>query len=570
MPQSLQCPRCNGSVRVPDKAAGRRVKCPHCQGTFLAPGIDRTKRDNEEDWLSLDEPTSTVEPKTSRERRTQPPIQLSPEQNILGDDSLAGSFSEPPNLPSDSSEKAAKQAEKTDTDHDSPSGMDTDLFSEIDGEATDEEFVLKLPEKSTPKSSPKTGNPTSLDSGFLENEEALLREFAADEFDDFTSDSEPLPSVTRSNQAKGIAGQPGSTGKTPAKSQPTKEAQPVEFASEYRVTCTVCGTYTYAKANQAGKTTKCGDCFSDILIPSPPKIEKKKIMDLDQVETFRFESSPNTERRPDPFQKSADQLLEEAERAEDEDTTKPNHFETPKVGEWVASVLGPFRDPSVLVHLAGLCILAIVPTLIVLKMDMAILTLGLFPGGLVFGLLTVSCAMAVLLAASNNEARVSEWPTFDPEAWFEQLIVVGSAAFIVAVPCWLLCTLILGPHLLSAALTMFCIFLLFPFVLLSMLDMGSVFSPFSSELARSVTKCEEAWGGFYFSSAVLFIGTFLIFLMGSGLSNEACAIVSIIAAVTATFVYFGMIGRLAYAIGQAINAPPRTDEVERTKREPME
>ena len=128
MPQSLQCPRCNGSVRVPDKAAGRRVKCPHCQGTFLAPGIDRTQRDNEEDWLSLDEPTSTVEPKTSRERRTQPPLQLSPEQNILGDDSLVGSFSEPPNLPSDSSEKAAKQAEKTDTDHDSPSGMDTDLF----------------------------------------------------------------------------------------------------------------------------------------------------------------------------------------------------------------------------------------------------------------------------------------------------------------------------------------------------------------------------------------------------------------------------------------------------------
>ena len=566
MPQSLQCPRCNGSVRVPDEAAGRRVKCPHCQGTFLAPGIDLTQHEKEEDWLSLDEPTRSAGRKTSRESRTKPPIRLSPEQNILSDDSLAESFSERPNLPSDSSERAEKRADKMESDQDSLSGVDTDLFSEIDEEAKEEEFVLKLPEKSTLKSPPKTENPTSVNSGFLEDEEALLREFAADEFDDFTSDSEPLPSATRSSRAKGIAGQPGSTGKTLS----NRGAQPVEFASEYRVTCEVCGTYTYAKANQAGKTTKCGDCFSDILIPSPPKVEKKKIMDLDQVETFRFESSPNTERRPDPFQKSADQLLEEAERAEDEDSTKPNHFETPKVGEWAASILGPFRDPSVLVHLVGLCLLAILPTLIVLKMDMAILTLGLFPGGLVFGLLTVSCAMAVLLAASNNEARVSQWPTFDPEAWFEQVIIVGSAAFIVAVPCWLLCTLILGPHLLSAALTMFCIFLLFPFVLLSMLDMGSVFSPFSSELARSVTKCEEAWGGFYFSSAVLFIGTFLIFLMGSGLSNEACAILSIIAAATATFVYFGMIGRLAYAIGQAINAPPRTDEVERTKREPME
>ena len=72
-------------------------------------------------------------------------------------------------------------------------------------------------------------------------------------------------------------------------------------------------------------------------------------MDLDQVETFRFESSPNTGRRPGPFSKIADQLLEEAERAEDEHN-QTKSLETPKVGEWVAS-LRTLRDPNI-VHLA--------------------------------------------------------------------------------------------------------------------------------------------------------------------------------------------------------------------------
>ena len=455
-----------------------------------------------------------------------------------------------------------------------------DLSSEATDSVEEEEFVLKLPEQATLKTPSKTNKPTTLGAGFLRDEEAILKEYAGDDFDDFTSESEPLPSTMRSSRAKGVHAQPGATGQgklsNPAASpkrnrtDSTKTAQPIEYASEYRVTCKVCGSFIYAKATQAGKTIKCSDCYSEILIPSPPRITKKTVVDMDQVETFQFESSPKAEKRPEPFQKSADQLLAEAEQAEEDSPSKPNDFDTPKVGEWIAGVLAPFRDPSVLVHLAGLCILGIIPALIVIKMKMTILTLGLFPGGLILGLLSVSCGMAILMATANDEPQVSEWPTLDPFNWIEQLTLVGVAAIMAAVPVWTLSTLILGPHLLATAMTMFSIYLLFPFILLSMLDMNSITKPFSSELARSVTKCEEAWGGFYFSSGLLFVGTFLVFSLGSTASAEACTVMSIIAAETTTFLYFGMIGRLAYAIGQTVNAPPRNDEVDRTRREPTE
>jgi hypothetical protein len=85
-------------------------------------------------------------------------------------------------------------------------------------------------------------------------------------------------------------------------------------------------------------------------------------------------------------------------------------------------------------------------------------------------------------------------------------------------------------------------------------------------VARSITKCEEAWGGFYFSSGLLFVGLFLNFVIVAGMSPPAAAVISIVLGIGAAFAYFSMIGRLAYAIGQAVNAPPRKDEVDRSRR----
>jgi len=38
MPISVQCPACQGRVKLPDNAAGRRFRCPKCKGVVLGPG----------------------------------------------------------------------------------------------------------------------------------------------------------------------------------------------------------------------------------------------------------------------------------------------------------------------------------------------------------------------------------------------------------------------------------------------------------------------------------------------------------------------------------------------------
>jgi hypothetical protein len=330
------------------------------------------------------------------------------------------------------------------------------------------------------------------------------------------------------------------------------------------VACHICGSFQYARASQAGKQVKCPDCHSEITIPPPPRVRKKFEVNLEEAETFSFESNPLVERRPDPYQKSADQLLEQAARGDVSELRKYDD-DAPSVVQWLMGIFSPFKDPAVWVHLLGLCVLACVPTAIALSMDSPILVLGLFPGGFFLALLSISCGMAILQATANGEPTVSDWPTLDPIAWLGQLFLVGAAATVAAVPIWIICMLVLGPQLLSVAVTMFAIYALFPFVLLSMLDMNSAFVPFSSEVARSVTKCEEAWGGFYFSSGLMFVALFLIFSAASTMTANTGAVISIVAAVAGTFLYFGMIGRLAQSIGKAVNDPPRHDHVDRTR-----
>ena len=510
MPLSLQCPQCNGSVSVAERAAGKRVKCPHCEQGFLAPGLVATHNDDD-DWLKLD--TDPKKPATSKPVASKRSPRLS---------------------------SAASKSPQTATKN------------------------------------PSNASKNTAASNLNEDDEALLAEFATD-LDEFAAETESPPSpqtmspstqpsapLSSSDGGPMFTGTPASVQANPNPNpKPAPEAKP-EFATQYRVKCKTCGTLLYAKATQAGQTVKCSDCHSPVTIPAPPRVRTPFSPSLETSPTFSLEESRGASPPPDPFKKSAKQLLDEAAR-EDHVEPKTVYDDTPSVKEWFQNVFGIFQDLGVIVHWIGLTLLGAIPAMIALSIDSDILALGLFPAGFFLGVLVVSCGFAILQAVANEEKSVTEWPTLDPMAWFGQLIVAVAAASLAAVPAWALCHFTIGPQLMGVAITMFAVYITFPFVLLSMLDMNTVMMPFSPEVARSVTKCEEAWGGFYFSSGLLFIGLFLTFAMASTMNPLLGAIVAIAAGIAITFCYFSMIGRLAYAIGQAVNAPPMKNAIDRTR-----
>lgn len=492
MSQSLHCPRCNRRIKAPDQVAGKRVRCPHCEHTFLVPGGGDPAPNEDDDWLSLDD----VPPNPAETQATGGP---------------------------------------------------------------DDWFADELPTAST---SFPTPNPAP-------GPDAPARGFPDDDFASAHSD------IAREG---GRQGQTAHEKQTPvAKSgwQPEpdddlglfdlpKKGPGDEFESEYRVKCPVCGSATYVNATQAGDTIKCRDCYSPVVIPPPPRKPKKPEMFLDESEHYRFEERAEAKRPDDPFRRSAEDLLREAAESEEEES-EPD-YDIPRVGDWAASVFGIFMQPAVIVYFLCLATLGSVAAFIALKSEMPVLILGLFPFSLLFTAVVVACGFAILESVSNNEPSVSEWPVLlEPTEWLGSLVVGLSAAGLVGIPAWAFGSFIFGPGLAAVFITMFAIYLLFPFVLLSMLDMQSVFIPFSPDVSRSVTRCQESWGAVYFSSAVLFGGLYLTYVAASLFEPAQAAVIQIFATVAVTFLYFAMLGRLAYQIGQEINEPPGEYEVERKK-----
>lgn len=332
-----------------------------------------------------------------------------------------------------------------------------------------------------------------------------------------------------------------------APSQKPQKAEAIDPEQEFRVKCQVCGSVLYAKAKQTGSKIRCSDCFTEIRVPKPPK-KKTEIASNENAATFSLADTGADQRRADPFKKSAQELLREAETEPDEEEFKPA-YDVPSVTGWFKSVFGIFVDPGVIIHFVGLSVFLALPAAVTYAYP--VLAIGMVPLVLIGVTLSVACGFAILFGVSNEVERIEDWPTVDPTSWFDSLWLVVAATAIAVGPAYVIATLFNAPNVLKIGLVMFSVYAAFPIFLLSMLDMQSVTSPFSTDVAKSITRCQEDWGAFYFSSGALFAALFGFFLL-SNYSPTAVGI-GVVLSIATVFLYFAMLGRLALAIGNVVD-----------------
>ena len=338
----------------------------------------------------------------------------------------------------------------------------------------------------------------------------------------------------------------------------------------FRVRCPICESLTYAKLRQVGKKIRCSDCHSAILVPPPPKAKVTYQPDIESAKAYTFQGGDNSGDHPkpaDPFRKSADEYLRGAEaavaeRADDDDWTVPS------IKDWAGNIFGIFRNPSVIGYWIFLSAMAAIPTCIAVQFKSSMIVMGIFAGSVLFAGIVVAHGFAILQSIANGEKEVTEWPVVDFFAWIGPLFVAMSAVAVSMGPAWLLGQYVFGFSLATVMIAMLSLYLLYPFVLLSMLDAESVMVPFSIEVSKSVTKCSEQWGALYLTSAIVFFVLFCIFLATAGMPLMMGIVVSVASTVATTFIYFALIGQLAFAIGHSINAPPMVNDVIRKPKLP--
>ncbi len=501
----VQCPKCSASVSVATQQTGQRVKCPSCGQAFFAPaslgsggplGGGRGTPD-EDDWLTLDEELS-----------------LAPSPATSGAGPDGGESGNAAGL-----EPHARSAPEA--------GGRTAGESHAEQRQADGEFML-----------PPLGDDAN----------------PARQSEDVFADLPPMHAPEASDWEPDTTDWEAELPTAAAAPQPAQAAEPLGPEESFRVTCPICGTVTYARVKQVGKRIKCSDCYSEITVPRPPK-PKKKPQFTAEAETFKLSEPASPARERDPFRRSADELLREAER-EPEEEHRRSMDDLPDVAGWVKSVLGIFLDPGVIVHFGGLSLLLAVPA--ALTIAYPVFAIAAVPLALLGITLTVSCGFAIMIGVSNQHDQIEDWPTADPAGWFEPLFLVVVATAIAVGPAYVAATLLGAPVVITIGLVMFCVYAAFPVVVLSMLDLQSVTSPFSPDVAKSITRCQEDWGAFYFSAAGLFGGLYAYFLF---FANSPLSIaLGVVLSIGVMFVYFALLGRLALAIGEVVEIPALDQE----------
>jgi DNA-directed RNA polymerase subunit RPC12/RpoP len=563
----IQCPQCGKQLRAGGSLSGKRVKCPSCGTRFMVPGPDNLAEKSPvdpDDWLSLDAPAIS-----DIDRRQQESAAIKAQRDAAAKNRQAQLS------PRKSDSRTANQP----TRGTPPTTDGRHSGEQPDG---DDDFRLAPLERNAP---PKPfAQPTGTKPSIFDDDLPELAEI--------TGQAPVRPSVKRlleieaedvEGRPHGKSAPPNREGKTTPRRVSQNPAQPVgktvrpsldavdETAADYRVTCSVCGTAQYVARSAQGMKIKCPDCHSSFRAP-PPREEKKSKprIELSDEELPLAPTQDHWQKAEADSQRSrTTAMLERAKRELTEDEVERLYDEDFDTAGFVQRSMGLLFDPVAVGLMLGYgAVFAIVFAAVQFGLmnsengfGRGALLIGFVVAplaGVLFGMPMLSSALALLESVANRQPQVKEWPGFNVFDHFGDMLAIAAALLLSSLPGGLLGLFVFSEgdfaDRMRLIMAMISIYALFPIILLSILDNGSLTQPISESVLRSIRPAAEAWGAYYLKTFILFATAALAWLLLLGPTNHP-AIVAIAGFLLSPLVFFTFqqLGALADGISEHLS-----------------
>ncbi|MFM7077116.1 MAG: hypothetical protein ACKO5R_11285 [Planctomycetaceae bacterium] len=178
-----------------------------------------------------------------------------------------------------------------------------------------------------------------------------------------------------------------------------------------------------------------------------------------------------------------------------------------------------------------------------------------------------ACALAVVRDVANGCATVVEWPGLMFLDWAgDALVIVNAMAMAVAPGAGLAWWMAAGDGRVNAA-AVAPVVVLFPIVLLSLLENGSPWDPLSLPVWRTFVVAPAGWVVFFVAAAILLGAAGAVAVPGFMAAGVWGAVVASLAAGVAWLVYFHLVGALAcHCARRTAAAQAATEAAEAEKR----
>ncbi len=370
-----------------------------------------------------------------------------------------------------------------------------------------------------------------------------------------------------------------------SRKRPTSVPSTATADSEYRIACASCGTAQYVRLSQVGKKIQCPDCHLKFSIPAPPPGWKPsaRAQQRDLQSDWHTLSGDGLQAADSQVaQRSrASRMLEQADQQamdEELDRLYEDDFDT---ANFVQRTFGFLKDPVVLVYIfANAIVFAAIFALAQLAANQAdtaqgkglllIAVIGAPVIGLLFALPMLSGGIALIESVANGQRRVADWPSFNLFENAGDMLAISAALLGAVIPGFLLGSWLGGDDpgagRLQIAGMMASSLFLFPVFLLSMLDNGSLFAPFSSSVLKSLGQAAEAWGGYFLKTSIGFAAVLLLWLLLLG-KDKPVPLAAIAGSLLPLLIFFTcqQIGALAGSISEHLSfdftpTSPDTDD----------
>ena len=331
----------------------------------------------------------------------------------------------------------------------------------------------------------------------------------------------------------------------------------------FPVYCRVCNQMMQARHEQAGGAITCPECGAETRVPPPPQEKHEASVLVPEGAEYQLDESEVPPERPSyvPFQ--VKQLEEKEQREQEQQERIYENRELPQL-PLLQGVMGMlFRSPLPALVFVLAFALALESWFIANAManvqGMALMVVLVAYGTTaVMGLFIVLGAsagwLAVLKESSEGNDKLYDPPGLMFLEWAgEGFFVVFSSALAVA-PGMLLWHFIPGlPTWIGVAAAAGGWFLLFPVLLLSQLQNGSPLEVFSPQVFGSLFRCLGPWAYFYVE-ALLAIGGIGAAVASLQMLSSLFLPVSVGLISFGTFLYFRLLGRLAWWLAERLPA----------------
>jgi hypothetical protein len=179
----------------------------------------------------------------------------------------------------------------------------------------------------------------------------------------------------------------------------------------------------------------------------------------------------------------------------------------------------------------------------------------------VFGFIWLAALASVVITivteSSEGNSVVSHWPTIDFTEWLAEMVYLLITGFSSAVPGGLIAQFVAPDSIQKALWIAGSMWLCFPVIMLSQLDLSSPFAVLSAKVLMSLARCPVSWLLFYLESGLLAAGCILATMFLGQLPLLLLIVIPL--SMAALLLYSRLLGRLAWKLAETMPAADSAD-----------